>query len=357
MSGLLAHIRDLVQKTGPMSVADYMELALQHPELGYYRHGNPLGLTGDFITAPEVSQMFGEMIGLWCADIWRQMDSPEHFTLLELGPGRGTLMQDALRATAKKSGFHHAMELHLIESSQTLRKQQDEKLSVFLPRYIDDLFQLPAQPTLIIANEFFDALPIRQFEKTFQGWCERLITVDGDGLTFTIQPLDETMAKMIPDALREANPGTVYEISMPGMVLMRNLAKHIGAHGGALLVIDYGYAEYDGKPTLQAVSSHAFADVLANPGEDDLTALVDFTALKKAAQTQDVQVIGPVGQGEFLQALGIDLRAEQLKLHATPQQATDITSALHRLTDPSQMGTLFKAMAVTSKSLSDMPGF
>jgi NADH dehydrogenase [ubiquinone] 1 alpha subcomplex assembly factor 7 len=357
MSGLLAHIVDLIRKSGPLSVADYMELALQHPKFGYYRHGDPLGLTGDFITAPEISQMFGEMIGLWCAEVWQKMGAPDHFVLLELGPGRGTLMGDALRATAKKPAFHQAMELHLLESSQTLRKQQAEKLGGFLPHYIDDMSQLPPLPVLIIANEFFDALPIRQFEKTFHGWQERFVTVENDHLAFTTQSLDETLAKLIPDDLREANPGAVYEISMSAMVLMRNLARHIQSHGGAMLMIDYGYAEYDGKPTLQAVADHKFADVLATPGEADLTALVDFAVLRKAAQTQDVRILGPVGQGEFLQALGIDLRAEQLKLHATPKQAADITSALHRLTDPAQMGTLFKVVAITSKSLSDIPGF
>ncbi len=361
MPGLLAHIRELIDKNGPLTVADYMELALQHPEFGYYRHGDPIGQGGDFITAPEISQMFGEMIGLWCADVWRQMGKPEKFALLELGPGRGTLMQDALRATAKKSGFHQAMELHLIESSETLRKQQTEKIGGFLPRYIDDLSQLPALPTLIIANEFFDALPVRQFEKTFQGWHERLIAVDGDRLGFHRRNRsghDVSGKAHSRTFARSANPGTVYEISMSAMVLMRNLARHIHANGGAALVIDYGYAKRPmASPPcrpLPTIDSPMCWPIPARPISRRMSI---SRALAQAAQTQDVQISGPVGQGEFLQTLGIDLRAEQLKLHATPQQATDIIAALHRLTDPSQMGSLFKAMAIMSTPFTELPGF
>jgi NADH dehydrogenase [ubiquinone] 1 alpha subcomplex assembly factor 7 len=354
---LLDHIRQLIEKSGPVSVADYMELALQHPQYGYYRHGDPLGLKGDFITAPEVSQMFGEMIGLWCADVWRQMGAPEKFALVELGPGRGTLMQDALRATGKLSGFHQAVQLYLIESSETLRKAQHEKLGDNLPVYINNVAELPSLPTLIIANEFFDALPVRQFEKTFQGWHERLVTVANDDLDFTMHPLDAAVLPLIPERMRDASPGTVYEISMPGLVLMRDLARHIAQNTGAALIIDYGYAESDGKPTLQAVSGHDYTDVLARPGEADVTALVDFGALQKAAQTQHLPAHGPITQGEFLQTLGIELRASQLKRHATPEQAKDIDAALRRLTDASQMGTLFKVMAIAAPALSELPGF
>jgi NADH dehydrogenase [ubiquinone] 1 alpha subcomplex assembly factor 7 len=357
VGALLAHICELIRKNGPLSVADYMELALQHPEFGYYRHGDPLGLAGDFITAPEVSQMFGEMIGLWCADVWRQMGAPDKFALVELGPGRGTLMQDALRAMGKISGFHQAMQLCLMESSETLRKEQQKKLSDHEPRYIDNLSQLPDLPTLVIANEFFDALPVRQFEKTFQGWHERLVTLDGGRLAFTTRQLDAPMLMLIPGPMRDAPPGTVYEISMPALVMMRDLARHIAGQGGAALVIDYGYAESDGKPTLQAVSGHTYADALAAPGEADITTHVDFGALQKAAQIQNVTVQGPVAQGEFLQTLGIELRAAQLKRHATPEQAKDIDAALHRLTDASQMGSLFKAIAIASPLLSELPGF
>ncbi len=357
MSKLLPIIRELIAANGPMTIASYMELALQHPEFGYYRHHDPLGQEGDFITAPEISQMFGEMIGLWCADVWKKLGSPEKFTLLELGPGRGTLMQDVLRATAKIHGFHQAVQLHLLESNQTLRKMQQEKLVEHLPIHLDDLSQLPELPTIIIANEFFDALPIRQFEKTFQGWAERLVMVVGDQLAFTTSPLDAMLLQLIPENLREANPGAFFEVSLPTTAIMRNLTKHIMRNKGAALIIDYGFAEASGQPTLQAVANHQFVDVLSRPGDVDLTAHVDFGMLRTVVSGQGVHILGPVGQGEFLQDLGIDIRAVQLKQHATPQQAADIEAALKRLTDSADMGTLFKVLAVTSSPLPSLAGF
>ena len=357
MGSLAAHIHDIIRQRGPISIADYMELALQHPEHGYYRKGDPLGQAGDFITAPEISQMFGEMIGLWCVEVWRMMGSPEAFTLLEMGPGRGTLMQDALRATAKISGFHTAMDLCLLESNETLRQMQQKKLAEYLPRWLDDVSELPAQPTIVVANEFFDALPIRQFEKTFQGWCERMVSVTGNEFGFTHWPLDEALVSLIPAPLREGTPGTVYEISMPSLTIMRSLAKHIAQHKGAVLAIDYGYPEAMGKPTLQAVYQHKFADVLKNPGEVDLTAHVDFSALASIVRAQNISITGPVGQGEFLKAMGIEFRAAQLKQRATPDQAAALDMALNRLTNSSEMGTLFKVMAMTSPHLTDLPGF
>ncbi len=357
MSGVLAHIESLIQKRGSISVADYMELALQHPEFGYYRKGDPLGHSGDFVTAPEISQMFGEMIGLWCADVWRQMGKPEKFALLELGPGRGTLMQDAMRATEKIGGFHQAMNLCLIESNTTLREMQKKKLWASSPQYIEDVAALSKMPAIIIANEFFDALPIRQFEKTFQGWSEKVVTIDNNRLGFTHLPLDPSLAFFIPDDMKDANPGTVHEVSLPALAITRDITKHITQHGGAALIVDYGYVENSGKPSLQAVSDHAYADIFEHPGENDLTAHVDFAALKYTVTANGGVVQGPLGQGDFLQNLGITLRADQLKNHATPEQAKEIITALQRLIDPSEMGTLFKAMAIAMPSLSDLPGF
>jgi len=357
MKELLAHIHDVIGKQGAISVADYMELALQHPEFGYYRKHDPLGREGDFITAPEISQMFGEMIGLWCADVWREMGKPEKFLMLELGPGRGTLMQDALRASAKINGFHQAMTLGLIESNLTLRSMQTEKLAAYNPVFLEDLAQMPWLPVLAIANEFFDALPIRQFEKNFQGWYERLVAVEQGKLIFTPWPLNENQLTFIPSNLRNAVPGSVYELSLPSLAVMRVLAQHISRHGGAALIADYGYAEPFGKPSLQAVAGHQYANVLDRPGEVDLTAHVDFSALANMAAAQETVVSGPIGQGEFLNALGMELRAIQLKQRATAEQAKAIDQALHRLTDSSQMGTLFKVMAISTPQLCPLPGF
>ena len=357
MTALAAHIQDVIRARGSISLADFMDIALQHPEHGYYRHGDPLGQAGDFITAPEISQMFGEMIGLWCVEVWRQMGSPASFTLLEVGPGRGTLMQDALRATAKIPGFHAALDLHLLESNETLRAKQREKLAAHLPHYVDDLTQLPPQPLIVIANEFFDALPIRQFEKTFQGWCERMVSADGKDLSFSFWPLDQASILLVPVALRQGVPGTVYEISTASLVVMHGLAAHVAKHGGAALVIDYGFGEAVGKPTLQAVHNHKFVSVLDQPGEVDLTAHVDFGALASVARAQGAQVSSLTGQGDFLTALGMELRAAQLKQHATPDQAAAIDAAFKRLTAPEDMGTLFKVMAVSSPNLNNLPGF
>jgi NADH dehydrogenase [ubiquinone] 1 alpha subcomplex assembly factor 7 len=358
MTALLPHIAEIIKKRGPVSVADYMELALQHPEHGYYRKGDPLGLGGDFITSPEISQMFGEMVGLWCADVWRQMGKPAKFALVEFGPGRGTLMQDTLRATAKISGFHEAMNLFLLESSETLQATQHEKLAPHRPAYLADLAALPRLPMIVLANEFLDALPIRQFEKTFEGWAERKVGLDDEGdLAFVLQPLDPAGMFVIAEGFKDALPGTVYEISFAALTVMRDLARHIVAQGGAALIIDYGPVEPSGKPTLQAVSKHGYADVLAHPGDDDLTSHVDFAALKSTALAQEALVDGPIGQGEFLATLGIELRASQLKQNATPEQVKDIDAALRRLIDPAEMGTLFKALGISSPPYRELPGF
>ena len=209
----------------------------------------------------------------------------------------------------------------------------------------------------MVANEFFDALPIRQFEKIFHGWCERLVAIKDGELAFTFSPPDEAILLLIPEAMRDAHPGTVYEISPASINLMRDLAKHIVANTGVALIIDYAYTANDGKPTLQAVANHRYADVLANPGEADITALVDYALLRRAALMQNALAHDPVEQGEFLRTLGIEVRAEQLKLRATPEQAADIDKALHRLTDVAEMGSLFKALAISSAQLTDLPGF
>lgn len=334
-----------------------MRLALQHPEFGYYRHGDPLGRAGDFVTAPEISQMFGELIGLWCAEMWRLMGCPSDVTLLEMGPGRGTLMQDAMRATAKIPGFHEAVTLHLLESSATLRARQEERLAPHHPVYIESLAALPPKPLIAVSNEFFDALPVRQFEKSFQGWCERCVGFAESGLVFTLTPPDEALKLLIPQTMHDAPPNAVYEISPAAVNAMRDVAQHVARFGGASLALDYGFVQPDGKPTLQAVRGHAYADVLKDPGEADLTALVDFGMLGRAAAAQGVTVYGPVGQGDFLRAMGIELRAEVLKRRATPEQVAAIDHALHRLTDAAEMGTLFKALAFSAKPVADMPGF
>lgn len=347
-----AIIRDLIAKNGPLSVADYMQLALQHPAHGYYMKGDPLGVAGDFTTAPEISQIFGELLGAWCADMWRRLGKPDPFVLLEMGPGRGTLMQDALRATQKVDGFQKAMRLALLETNATLKEAQEARIGQFHPGYLTDMAALPDMPVIAMANEFFDALPIRQYVRTNGAWHERMIACEGDALTFV---LDKT-----PSPLPLPEDKDFFEVAPLGLTLMQTLASHIATHRGAALVVDYGYVNAGGTNTLQAVSGHAPAPVLERAGAVDLTAHVDFTALKLAAEKGGSHVPEIVTQGSFLQALGIDLRAWQLKMHASGEQALAIDAAVSRLTGsstPEQMGTLFKVMAVVSKEQRDVPGF
>ncbi len=349
MSQLEPIIRDLIEAEGPISLARYMQLALQHPQYGYYVSGDPLGEAGDFTTSPEISQMFGEMVGLWCAEVWRLMGCPSRFALLEMGPGRGTLMQDALRATQKVEGFHEAMQLHLLESNATLKEAQAKRLGDFSPRFIGDLSFLPPLPLIAVANEFFDAMPVHQYIKTLQGWRERLVGIEGGKFVFVHG--GEPVPLPLPDGL------SFYEISPQAVGFAQDVARAVAQHGGGALIVDYGYAQPAGHDTLQAVLRHAAAPVLESPGEIDITAHVDFAALRLAAEKQGAKASRIVTQGEFLRAMGIELRAAQLKRSASDIQAQDIDSGLRRLTDSSQMGVLFKALAFVSKNLHEMPGF
>jgi len=351
-----AEIRELIAQDGPISIERYMALALTHPTKGYYITHDPFGVEGDFVTAPEISQMFGELIGLWAAHVWTQIGKPVPVHLVELGPGRGALMADALRAARAAPEFFDALEVHLVEASGLLAEQQREALAASgktatWHRSIDDL---PAAPAIFIANEFFDALPVRHYEKAADGWHERLVGLDEEGaLVFglgdDVEPLLRPMAE----------EGAILEIGAAAQRLAMRLAAHIVSHNGAALAIDYGYVETGFGETLQAVKGHEFVDPLAEPGQADLTAHVDFAALKRAARAANAETHGPVDQGEFLRELGIWQRAEALKAQATTEQAEEIDLALERLTgvDEGQMGSLFKVLAVTRRGVEDVPGF
>lgn len=351
MNPLEKIIRNIIASSGPMSLATYMELALQHPEYGYYRVREPLGRTGDFITAPEVSQMFGEMLGVWCVQAWQKWGRPNPFALIELGPGRGTMMRDILRATAHVDGFHAALSLYLFDSNQALRLSQRQNLPYVEISFIEDLAQLPTLPSLILANEFFDALPIRQFIKTFQGktsqgWAEHKVVVEKNVLAVAPILLTPAEINLIPAQMLDAAPNTVVEISFQSQAMMQQIAAHLVTHHGSMLVIDYGYVTSSGAATLQAISQHTRADIFDRPGEVDLTAHVDFAALADAARQAGAQTSPVIGQGAFLQNMGIEIRAELLKKHATAHQTDVIDSELHRLIDADQMGELFKVMVV-----------
>jgi len=357
---LASRIAALIEAQGPMSVAQFMTLALLDPKEGYYATRDPLGASGDFTTAPEISQMFGEMVGLWLVQAWADQGAPKNPRLVELGPGRGTLMADILRTAAVAPEFLVDLEVVLIEASPVLQDIQAERLrglgaDISWQTQFDD--SLGDRPLFLVANEFFDAMPVRQYVKTPRGWCERMVTLAPTGeLTFALAPVP-VPPSVIPESRQGAPEGGVYEDAPAATALMEDIAGIIATRGGAGLVIDYGYGANAGfAETLQAVGGHAFAEVLAEPGGVDLSAHVDFAALAQAARRGGAHVSGPVTQGHFLASIGLTERAEQL-MKANPASAADVLAAAERLIGADQMGTLFKALALTPPGLTDVAGF
>ncbi len=350
MRALKDRLRETIALEGPITVERYMSLCLQH----YYATRDPLGAAGDFTTAPEISQMFGELIGLWMLEVWNGMGRPAPCRLVELGPGRGTLMADLLRATRLLPDFKAAATVHLVETSPSLRRRQQDALAAagFAVQWHDRIDDVPPGPTLLVANEFFDALPVRQFLATDRGWCERLVGVDGERLIFGLSPEPE------PALGKPLRQGDVLEWPAASVGIMGALAARIARDGGAALILDYGYWGPAFGDTLQALKNHQPADPLKEPGEADITTHVDFHRLAQAAVARGARVHGIVTQRDFLQALGIEARAEALKARATPAQAADIDQALARLTErgPTGMGELFKVLAVTHEGVGAVPG-
>ena len=339
---------------GGITIAAYMEAALAGSG-GYYRDNDPLGADGDFITAPEISQMFGELIGLWCVDTWQRLGSPAHFNLVEIGPGRGTLMQDALRAARVSPAFLAAKHLRLIEINAALKSQQAERLKDHGPVWHDSLNQLPAGPILLIANELFDALPIHQFVMSESGWRERLVVSQNDGLAFALGAPSPALSLLQPAHLA-AQPGEIAEVSPASIALADAIARRIVTDGGAALFIDYGPAASGVGDSFQALLRHKFHDPLSNPGEADLTAHVDFAALALAAQQAGAATFGPITQGDFLRSLGLELRADMLAAKADAATAEILRRQCRRLIAPDEMGRLFKALALAQPDIRELAG-
>ncbi len=363
MSALKQRLIARIRRLGPITVADYMAECLTGARTSYYRSGDPLGRGGDFVTAPEISQMFGELIGAWLAERWQALGSPPRVVLAELGPGRGSLMADALRATRRLAGFHDAIALHLVEINETLRARQAEAIAAVAPqlrpRWHAGFADLPSgdAPLLLVANEFFDALPIRQLQRTPTDWRERMIDADEqDALRFVLAPGPSPLAALLPADTQAARPADVAEISTASLALMQAIAERIVSHRGAALIVDYGRSGALGM-SLQAVAGHRRAEPLDAPGQADLSALVDFGALARVARQAGAAAWGPVGQGELLTALGIGLRAQALKARTGVQGAAAVDAARTRLIAPDQMGTLFKALAVTDRAQTAPAGF
>jgi NADH dehydrogenase [ubiquinone] 1 alpha subcomplex assembly factor 7 len=348
-----------IRATGPLGISEYMAEALHHPRFGYYTRHDPIGSAGDFITAPEVSQIFGELLGLWCADAWARMGRPDPVILAELGPGHGTLMADALRALSVAPHFRRALRLHLVEASAMLRRLQAEKLGGAEPIWHDDLADLSHGPLILIANEFLDALPIRQFVRGASGWHERRVALaeDGERLAFAVDGAPSLAPALAPPALQSAPPGSIWEICPAAATLAASLGLRLKRQGGVALFIDYGYVASAGGDTLQAVKNHRRHDVLTDPGKADLTAHVDFADFAAVAMRAGARAFGPVTQAAFLTALGAKERAAQLLKEATRAQATAIESGARRLLDENAMGTLFKALALASPTLGAPAGF
>jgi SAM-dependent MidA family methyltransferase len=336
-----------IEASGPISVAEYMRVA----NTAYYSRADPLGADGDFITAPEISQMFGEMVGIWLSDIWLRRGRPSPCYYVELGPGRGTLAADALR-TMKRFGFEP--QVHFVENSPALREKQ--RAAVPAAIFHDDVETVPTDaPLFIVANEFFDALPVAQMIATNIGWHERVVVPDHSP-RFAAMPGPRSTDDLVPKPFRMASVGSIYETCPDATAVMDALSTRLSGQGGVMLTIDYGYLEPALGSTLQAVQNHKYADPFSDPGHCDLTAHVNFHALSLCAQKSGLNVAGPCDQGAWLSGLGIDQRA-MILAQANPDRATEISAARSRLVARESMGALFKVMATYAKGWPEPEGF
>lgn len=346
-----------------MGMAEYMGLCLGHPQHGYYMTRDPFGVKGDFTTAPEISQMFGEMIGVWVADTWIKMGSPSSFILLECGPGRGTLMSDLMRATQKVPNFQEACNIHLIETSPTLKEKQVQLLGQYDPIWHDDLKTLPNNmPVIIIGNEFIDALPVSVLKKTDTGWSEIGVDLDiNDTICLHDFKLSDGLLQHTPKLLITPKEGEQVEVSLERFGFVNDLIKIIKKQKGVGLFVDYGFVHNVPGETLQAVKEHKPCNILDYPGEADLTAHVNFAEMSRQLLEEGMIVHGTVSQRFFLTRLGIDHRADVLHQNATKDQSEDIDRALQRLTGENtkahEMGNLFKVIAFTDDPSIELAGF
>jgi SAM-dependent MidA family methyltransferase len=365
MSKLKARLADQIKANGPLSLAAYMNAALSDPKEGYYMRRAPFGAPsaggGDFTTAPEISQMFGELIGAWCVDLWARSGAPKPVNLVELGPGRGTLMADICRTASRHSDFTKNLNVHFVETSPTLRAEQKQRVAQ--ASWHDSLATVPDDAlTLVIANEFFDALPITQHARTKTGWQEITVTLENSAsedsaLAYARAPEEENPFSAVQAALLpDAAPDEIIEASPVREYVMQDLCGHLSRAGGAALIIDYGYARAAAGDSFQAMNHHEFVDPLASPGEADLTAHVNFAVLSQLAVEMGLQSHPITQQGDFLRSLGLDQRAAQLA-KASPEAVGKIMSERDRLAAPDQMGHLFKVLGVRHPDMPPLAGF
>jgi NADH dehydrogenase [ubiquinone] 1 alpha subcomplex assembly factor 7 len=343
---------------GPVSIHDYMEACLTDSEYGYYRTKAAIGKGGDFITAPEISQVFGEFIGLWAGEVWRQMGEPASVRLVELGPGRGTLMADALRALKVLPRFLAGATVHFIETSKALQETQRAALAHAPIRIFwhEDLKDVPDGPTIIIANEFFDCLPVQQFvfDAAAGGWRERMVGWEDDAFRFAAGPVADPPQGLDLAVATGIEDGAIFEHRPAAGGIIAAFAARSPL---AVLIIDYGYSRRSFGDTVQAVRGHRFAGLFEAPGESDITAHVDFLHLKQAAADANMNAFGPMPMGEWLLRLGLEARMGQLLRRASEVEAREMKSRVARLVDPAQMGVLFKVLALTNGALAPPPPF
>lgn len=345
MTPLGEKIRRLIALDGPMSIANYMRICLTDREHGYYTSNDGIGATGDFITAPEISQLFGELIGVWCVDIWQKMGKPDGLVLIELGPGKGTLISDCLRTISALAPDMLSETIHLLEINPHFQKMQEEKLKSLGKNaaFIKSVEDLPHGPSIIMGNEFLDALPAYQFQFQQGQWFERCVGLDdNENLTIGLQP---ARGINLPEGAKE---GAIFEFSRDANRAVRHISTHLNTHGGASLFIDYGHLKSGFGDTFQAMNDHSKVGVLSAPGASDLTFHVDFAALEKTASGQLTDAIFTTTQGQFLLQMGLLERAGQLGASADHSTQETIAQAVERLAAPDQMGDLFKVMAMTS---------
>ncbi len=348
MTPLEGIVRGEIARRGPLSVARYMALCLGHPRHGYYMTRQPFGAEGDFLTAPEASQIFGELTGVWVMMAWQGMGAPDPFHLVELGPGRGVLMADMLRAMRVLPECRKAVRVHLVETSPQLRKAQEKTLAGGdVPLcWHEKISTLPEGPMIVVANEFFDALPVQHYERGRDGWRERMVVVGASG-ALRLAAVGDVLAD-VPDWAADLPVGTVIELSPQRAALARDLGGLLAAAGGALLVMDYGHVRPGAGETLQAVHGHEKVDVFFRPGMSDLTAHVDFSALGEALAAAGLEVCAPMTQGAFLTALGLRERLHVLLRNATTEQARILRKGAERIAGAQGMGELFKVLAAVA---------
>ncbi len=353
MTPLKRRLVELIGSDGPISIARYMALCLFDPVDGYYMTRQPFGADGDFTTAPEISQMFGELIGVWVHLAWEAIGRPDRVTLAEIGPGRGTMMADLLRTLERLSpDLHRQATIALVETSPRLATSQKQILARQAKpvEWRDSVGALPNAPLVIVGNELFDAVPIRQYVRTGSGWRERCVGVDeDDALCFVAGP-GAVEASLLPADAETVAQGAVVELAPARAALMQEIAERLRDDGGAGLFLDYGYATPAVGDTLQALLKHGFDDPLAHPGQADLTAHVDFAALAGKARRAGLET-SLLPQGDFLLGLGLLERAGRLGAAADAGGRQAIRDAVDRLAGPDQMGTLFKALTVTPRGV------